>query len=99
MDLLIFIPEKRNGYIKARKVTVGSKQRTYDGYDKINGSSPAVNTDSVFLTGMIDAHEHRDVAMFEIENYFLHAENDEYVLVLLRGKLEERLFKMDPKFY
>ena len=31
---LTFITEKRNGDIKARKVADGSKQRTYDGYDK-----------------------------------------------------------------
>ena len=30
---LMFITEKRNGDIKARKVADGSKQRTYDGYD------------------------------------------------------------------
>ena len=29
--LLLFITEKRNGDIKARKVAVGSKQRTYNG--------------------------------------------------------------------
>ena len=79
MDLLIFITEKRNGDIKARKVDVGSKQRTYNGYDKRNGSSPTVNTDSVFLTGVIDTHEHRAVAMLDIDNAFLHAENYEYM--------------------
>ena len=52
---LMFITEKRNGYIKARKVADGSKQRTYDGYDKSDGSSPTVATDSIFLTGVIDA--------------------------------------------
>ena len=31
---LLFITEKRNGDIKARKVADGSKQRTYDGYNK-----------------------------------------------------------------
>ena len=30
---LLFITEKRNGDIKARKVADGSKQRTYDGYN------------------------------------------------------------------
>ena len=53
----MFITEKRNGDIKARKVADGSKQRTYDGYDKSNGSSPTVSTDSIFLTVVIDAKE------------------------------------------
>jgi hypothetical protein len=39
---LLFITEKRNGDIKARKVTDGSKQRLYDEYDKSDGSSPTV---------------------------------------------------------
>ena len=39
---LMFITEKRNGDIKARKVADGSKQRTYDGYEKSDGSSPTV---------------------------------------------------------
>ena len=63
LDSLLFIAKKRNGDTNARKVAVGSNQITYYRYDKINGLSPTVNTDSVFLTGVIDAHEHRDVAM------------------------------------
>ena len=53
----MFITEKRNGDIKARKVSDGSKQRTYDGYDKSDGSLPTVATDIIFVTGVIDAKE------------------------------------------
>ena len=96
---LLFITEKRNGDIKAIKVAVGSRQRTYDVYDKRNVSSLTVNNENVFYTGVIDTYEHKDLAMLNIENSFLHDENDEYVLILLRGKLSELLVKMDPKFY
>ena len=99
MASLLFIIEKRNGDIKARKVAVGSKKITYGGYDKSDGSYPTVNTDSVFLTGVIDAHYQRSVSMLDIENVFMHAENDEYMLMLLRGKLAELLVKVDPKLY
>ena len=58
-----------------------------------------MNTDSVFLTGVIDAHEHRAIAMLYIDNAFLHAENDEYMLMLLCGNLSELLVKVDPKLY
>ena len=58
-----------------------------------------MNTDSVVLTGVIYAHELRDVAMLDIKNYFLHTENDKYVLIMLRGKLAELLVKLDPKLY
>ena len=56
IESLLFVTEKRNGDIKARNVAGGSKQRTYDGYDKKDGASPTVLTESVFLTGVIDAH-------------------------------------------
>ena len=92
LDLLLFITDKRNGYIKAREVAVGSKQRTYNGYNKSNGTSPTVDTDSVFLTGVIYLHGHRSVAMLDIENTFLHAESDKYVLMMLRGKLVDLLY-------
>ena len=96
---LLFFTEKRDDTIKARLVGDGSKQRTYDGYDKSKGSSPTCATDSIFLTGVIDARERRAVAMLDIENAFLHAENDEKVLVLLRGRLAELMVKVDPSLY
>ena len=37
--------------------------------------------------------------MLDIHNNFLHLENYEYVLMLLRGNLAEILVKVDPKLY
>ena len=91
---LMFITEKRNGDIKARKVAYGSKQCTYDGYDKLGGSSPTVATDSIFLIGVVDAAEKRAVAILDIANAFLHAENDEKILMLLSGKLAEMMVQV-----
>ena len=48
---------------------------------------------------MIDANEYRAVSMLEIEKDFMHVENDEYMLMLLCGKLAELLAKVDPKLY
>ena len=96
---LLFITENRSGYIKAKKVAVGSNQRTYDSYARINGSSTTVNTDSVFLTWVIDSHGHRSIEILDIEDAFMHAENDEFVLMLIRGNLAELLVKVDPKLY
>ena len=79
----MFITENRNGDIKARKVADGSNQRTYDGYDKSDGSSPTVATDSIFLTVVIGAKEKRAIAILDIVNAFLHAENDEKILMIL----------------
>ena len=44
-----------------------------------------VATDSIFVTGVIDAKEGRAVAILDIANAFLHAENDKITLMLLRG--------------
>ena len=99
LESLIFITEKRNGDIKARKVADGSKQRTYDGYDKSDGSAPTVITESIFLTGVIDAHEGRAVAVLDIANAFLQADNDETVNMVLRGKLAEMMVRLDPSVY
>ena len=41
-ESLIFVTEKRNGDIMAKKVADGSKQHTYDGYNKSDGSSPKI---------------------------------------------------------
>ena len=54
LDSLLFITEKRNGDVKARKVADGSKQHTYDGYDKADGSYPKVTTECIFFTGVVD---------------------------------------------
>ena len=96
---LMFLTEKRNGDIKAGKVADGSKQRTYDGYDKSDCSSPTVLTYSIFLTGMVDAHDKQSIAILDIANAFLHAENDEKVLMILRGKLAEMMMQVDPIMY
>ena len=82
----LFITEKRDGRIKARKCAVGSKQRTYEGYEKSDGTAPTVTTDAVLITGVIEAHEKRDTATCDIPGAFLDADNDETVLMLLRGK-------------
>ena len=37
--------------------------------------------------------------MLDIQNAFLHAENDENILMLLHGKLAELLIKVDPSLY
>ena len=55
LESLLFITEKRNRDIKARNVADGSKHRTYDGYDKADGSSPTFTTEIIFFTGLVDA--------------------------------------------
>ena len=95
----MFVTEKRNGYIKARKVADGSKQRTYYGYYKSDGLYPTVLTDSIFLSGVVDALKKQAILILDIANAFLHAENDEKILMLLRVKLAKIMAQVDPIMY
>ena len=99
LALHMFITENRNRDIKARKVADVSKQRTYAGYDKSDGSSSTVATDRIFLTGVIDAKEQQAIAILDIANSFLHVENDENILMLLRSRLAEIIVQVDPSMY
>ena len=51
------------------------------------------------MTGVMDAKERRNVAVLDIVNTFLQADNDETVNMLLRGKLAEMMVRIDPAFY
>ena len=63
---LMSVVEKRNEDIKARKCAVGSKQRTFPGYVKLEWGSPTVSTDSVIITSAIEAHQGCDVAVVDL---------------------------------
>ena len=99
MASMLFITDKRNGDVKAREVAIGSKPCMYDGYNNSNGSFPTVKTGILFITVLVDAHERRSVAMLDIQNTFLHTDNDEYIFMVLREKLAELIVKVDPSLY
>ena len=74
----MLIEQKTSGKIKGRNCAIGSKQRTYEGYDKKAGSSPTVSTDGLIITTAIDAHEERDVATVDVRGAFLWTLNNCY---------------------
>ena len=63
--------EEGNRKIKSRMVADGSKQRSYEGCEKSDGSSATARTDSVIMTGVVDAHERRNIVIVDVENAFL----------------------------
>ena len=71
----------------------------FNGYDKLDGSSPTVATDSVFMTGVVDALEGRAVAILDIANAFLQAKNDKKIIMLIRGRLVEMMVAVEPSLY
>jgi hypothetical protein len=58
-------------------------------WSKQDTTSPTVSTESVFITSVIDAHEGRDVACFDIPGAFLHADSDKDITMILKGRLGE----------
>ena len=71
----------------------------YNGYNKADGSSPTVTTESIFFIGVVDARKGRSVAVLDVATAFLHAHNDERFIMLLRGKLAEMMVRIDPSMY
>ena len=96
----MFLIEKRDGRTKTHACADGSSQRRRKGYKKEDSASPTVATDSVFITGVIEAHERRKVVCYDIPGAFLRADcEDEDTFMQLRGKLAELLVLVEPELY
>ena len=75
----------------------GSVQR--DHIAKEEAASPTVALESVFVTAAIDARENREVVTINIPGAFLHATNNNYVVMRMNGTLAELMATTDPKLY
>ncbi len=51
------------------------------------------------MTAAIDARENREVVTIDIPGAFLHATNDNYVVMRMNGTLTKLMAKTDPKLY
>ena len=58
-----------------------------------------VATESVFITAVIDAHEGRDIACFDIPGAFLHANIDKDITMVPKGRLAELMVQVVPNLY
>ena len=94
---LIFLREKRDGKVKARSCANGSVQREH--VAKEEAAAPTVALESVFVTATIDAKEKQEIVTIDIPGAFLHANNDDYVIMKMNGSPAELMVKTDPKFY
>jgi hypothetical protein len=96
----IFVEEKRDRKLKARKVLGCSKQ--YDYITKEDASSPTVSTEAVMINCVIDALEGTDVQVVDIPNAFFQTvvEDEEHcVIVCIRGPLVDILVNIAPHVY
>jgi len=94
---LMFLKEKRDKTVKARMCADGRKQR--GDWTKQESTSPTVSTESVFITAVVDAHEERDVACYDIPGAFLHADSDKDITMILKGRLAELMVQVAPNLY
>jgi hypothetical protein len=95
---LMFLKEKRDSSVKARMCANRRKQK--DGtWAKQDTTSPTVAMESVFITAVIHAHKGRNVASFDIPGAFLHADVDEDIGMVLKGRLAELMVQVAPNLY
>ncbi len=94
----MFLKEKRDSSIKARMYADGHKQK--DGtWAKQDTTSPTVAMESVFITAVINVHEGRNVACFDISGAFLHADVDKDITMVLKSRLAELMVQVAPNLY
>jgi hypothetical protein len=98
----IFVEQKRDGKIKARKLIGGNKKRNY--ITKEDVTSPTVSAEAVMLTCIIDAVEDRDIAVVDTSNAFAQTvvseeEAEHRVIVCIRGPLVDILMLIAPDVY
>ena len=102
MESLIFLTEKRDKSIKARTCADGSTQRAY--IPKEEAASPTAATESILLTGAIEAKQKRDVMTLDVPNAFVQTtvpqeEDDEKIIMKIRGALVDMLLEISPETY
>jgi hypothetical protein len=64
---------------------------------KEEATSPTVALESVFVMSTIDTRENRGVVMINIPGAFLHAMNEDYVVMQMSRTLAKLMAKTDPK--
>jgi hypothetical protein len=61
--------------------------------------SPTLALESVFVTSTIDSRESREVVTINIPGAFLHATNEDYVIMQMNRILAELMAKTDSNLY
>jgi hypothetical protein len=94
---LIFLKEKRDQSVKAQ-ICVDEQGQQGD-WSKQDTTSPTVLTKSVFITTVINVHKGRDLTCFDIPGAFLHADSDEDIIMILKGRLAKLMVQVAPNLY
>ena len=93
----MFLKEKRDKTVKGRFCAEGRKQR--GDWTKQKSTLPMILTELVFLTAVINAHEHRDMGCYDIPGVFLHADSNKDITMVLKGRLAKLMVQVAPNLY
>jgi hypothetical protein len=94
---LMFLKQKRCGKIKGCGCAYARKQRAYTARE--DAASPAVVTESVFLTAVINTLRGQDVAVLDVPGAFMQADMDELLHVHFTGKMVDLFLETDQNMY
>jgi Reverse transcriptase (RNA-dependent DNA polymerase) len=98
----MFLTEKKDETVKGRMVYNGKPTREWLSRD--DAASPTAATESILITGVVDAREKRDIMTNDVPNAFIQAtmptikQGDERVIMKITGQLVEMLIEIDPKY-
>ena len=97
LALLMLLKEKQDQFVKACMCADGHKQR--GDWTKQESTLPILATKLVFITAIVNTHEGRNVACFDIPSAFLHADFDEDITMVLKGEMVELMVQVAPNLY
>ena len=100
MESLIFLAEKRDKSVKARTCANGSTQRTY--ILREEAASPTAATESVMITGVVEAKQQRYLITLDTPNAFVQTpvpQGKEKIIMKIRGVLVDILMELCPGVY
>ena len=101
MESLIFLIETNNGILKARACTHGRIQRGYYSQEEI--ASPTASTDSILLTGTIEAKQRHDILTAKVPSVFVQTQipnkEEERIVMQIRGTFVKVLVNIVPNTY
>ena len=100
---IMFLTEKRDDSIKGRMVYNGKPTREW--VNREDAASPTAALESIILTGVIEAHEKRDIMCVDIPNAFIQTlmpptkDGDERVIMKITGPLVDMLVELNQALY
>ena len=94
---MLFLKEKRTGDMKGCACINGAPQRNY--IAKEEATSPTVSMESKFITALIAAHEQRVVRCYDKPSAFVKTNNNEDLIMVLKGELAEMMIQIAPEVY